>query len=64
MSENIHQHTTIYQQLTTTSPQKHHAKTVIFREIPWKNGPPTTPKKMRLGSRRTASLKSTPYIIA
>jgi hypothetical protein len=50
-------HTTIYQQLTTTSPQKHHTKTVIFREIPLKNAPGTTPKKYGPANRRTASFK-------
>jgi hypothetical protein len=34
------QSTTIYQQLTTTSPQKHHEKTPFFAKTPCKNAPP------------------------
>jgi hypothetical protein len=36
------QRTTIYQQLTTTSPQKHHHKTPFFAKTPCKTAPPTT----------------------
>jgi hypothetical protein len=64
-SKNGHQRTTIYQPLTTTSPQKHHRKTPFFRENPLKNGPPTTPKKnaARQPPDRIPQIKP-PYIIA
>jgi hypothetical protein len=39
------QHTTFHQQLTTTSPQKHHVKTPVFSKTPSKNALPPQNKK-------------------
>jgi hypothetical protein len=43
--KSVRQHTTIHQQLTTTSPQKHHVKNTHFRKTPCKNAPPPRSKK-------------------
>src|ERR1700692_4529792 len=44
----VRQRTTIYQQSTTTSPQKHHVKNAHFRKTPCKNAPPPRKEKNNL----------------
>jgi hypothetical protein len=51
----VRQNTTIYHPITTTSPQKHHAKTLIFSQTPNKNAlPPRQKKNKRPGKSQTA----------